>query len=160
MNVNVNVDMDMGMGMGMNVDMDMDKDMDMDIDMDTKNDLVRHAHGLLRSSLISGGVVVGRRRVDVCSAEGVQAAAASLQRQESLGDGASPRSFLSQTRHRRARLIIPVRASPVRRMLMRHRRLRGRLGSRRRAQRAARGAMLRDELGKGGTAVPPLCSAW
>ena len=36
-------------------------------------------NGIIRSSLVSGGGVVGRRRVDVCSAEGVQAAAASLQ---------------------------------------------------------------------------------
>jgi hypothetical protein len=54
-------------------------------------------HGLLRSSLVSGGGVVGRRRVDVCSAEGIQAAAASFQRQESLGDGASPRGLLTET---------------------------------------------------------------
>ena len=70
--------------------------------------------------------------------------------------------FCHNDRNRRARLplLIPVRASPARRMLMRHRRLRDRLGSRRKAQRAARGVTLRDELGKGGTAVPPLCSAW
>ena len=67
-------------------------------------------HSLLRSSPASDGGVVGRRCVDLGRAEGVQAAAAALHRQEGPLDGASPRSLLNRTR--RPQGLVQLRRRP------------------------------------------------